>query len=211
MKKIIIISCLIILIFLGIIISLNLFTNNKLTDENIYEYSSNENVNNYSINQIITNSIDNTTINTTNTLYNTVNSYIPNEKLNNTQNTLSIDNSQISNDENKVTIKTVEDSITKSSIILSITDNNEIKYTWGKYYIIQEKIDNNWKNVPPIIDPIFNDLAYRLDENNNFLQRINWSKYYGELSSGTYRIVKPIYNTEINEYINFYSNEFIIE
>ena len=55
------------------------------------------------------------------------------------------------------------------------------------------------------------EMSLGLDENGTLLQRINWSKYYGELSSGIYRIVKPIYDLNIGEYINFCSNEFIIK
>ena len=55
----------------------------------------------------------------------------------------------------------------------------------------------------------FEEIAYKLDENNQLKQKINWERFYGKLEKGTYRIVKPQWSN--NEYIDLYSNEFEIK
>ena len=60
----------------------------------------------------------------------------------------------------------------------------------------------------PKTEMIFEELAYGLDKNGQFKQEINWTRFYGELEKGIYRIVKDTYD---KGYINFYSNEFEIK
>lgn len=161
--------------------------------------------------------IDNTIVNSikeNNLYFNIIEKYIP-ENINNNKN--KTDDNSLVNDHksnytpNNVTIEVCEDSITNYSINLLITDKNEDKYSWISYYIIQKKDNDNWNNLELIKEMRATEMSLGLDENGILLQKINWSKYYGELSSGIYRIVKPIYDLNIGEYINFYSNEFIIK
>ena len=161
--------------------------------------------------------IDNTIVNSikeNNLYFNIIEKYIP-ENINNNKN--KTDDNSLVNDHkpnytpNNVTIEVCEDSITNYSINLLIIDKNEDKYSWIPYYIIQKKDNDNWNNLELIKEMRAIEMSLGLDENGTLLQRINWSKYYGELSSGIYRIVKPIYDLNIGEYINFSSNEFIIK
>jgi len=50
---------------------------------------------------------------------------------------------------------------------------------------------------------------YNVDENNQIIFEIDRTPYYGELSSGTYRIVKMARDS--NAIIEFRSNGFIVE
>ena len=106
-----------------------------------------------------------------------------------------------------VTIEVLIDTITPSGAIIVITDKNEDPYGWGKSYKIEQKIDGEWKPLKPKMEMIFEEIAYVLDENGQFNQNIDWTRFYGELEKGTYRIAKDVYD---KEYINFYSNEFVL-
>jgi len=106
-----------------------------------------------------------------------------------------------------VTIEVLADTVSSKGVTLVITDNNEDSYGWGKSYKLQKKENEQWKELKPIAEMIFEEIAYVLDDNNQYTQKIDWKKFYGELEKGTYRIVKDCYD---NGYIYFYSNEFNI-
>ena len=114
----------------------------------------------------------------------------------------------INRDKEKVTIEVLMDTVTRNGATVVITDKNENPYGWGKSYKLQQKIADEWYNMAPQSEMIFEEIAYILDENGQFKQDIDWTRFYGELGNGTFRIVKDTYD---NGYIEFYSNEFVIE
>lgn len=108
-----------------------------------------------------------------------------------------------------VTIEVLKDTITKETVEILITDNNEDQYGWGVEFKVQEKINGKWVDLKYISNDVsWIEIAYVLNENNQITQKLNIEKYYGKLSKGTYRIVKPVYD---NGYIDLYSNEFEIK
>lgn len=119
---------------------------------------------------------------------------------------------KIENEENRnienVKLEIVDGSVTKTGASIIIKDTNENPYSWHEEYKIQVKEDGSWKDVEPIEEASFRDMAYVLDENGEFEQKIDWSKIYGELPNGTYRIIKPVYN--ILQDIYFDTPEFEI-
>lgn len=108
-----------------------------------------------------------------------------------------------------VTLEVDKDTLSKVGVTLIITDNNETSYGWGKDYEVQKKENNNWIDLEPSEPMMVQDIAYVLDENNQCKQKIDWSRYYGKLENGTYRIKKKVYDN--NKYIDLYSNEFDIK
>ena len=110
-------------------------------------------------------------------------------------------------DKEKVTIEVLADTVTQNGLTIVITDKNEDPYGWGKSYKIQRKLGDEWKELIPITEMYFEEIAYVLDENGQYKQNINWSKYYGKLEKGIYRVVKDTYD---KGYAHFYSNEFEI-
>ncbi len=112
-------------------------------------------------------------------------------------------------DAKNVTIEVLEDTITKESVEILITDNNEYQYGWGVEFRVQEKVNGEWVDLKYMSDNIsWIEIAYVLNENNQITQKLNIKEYYGRLSKGIYRIVKPVYD---NGYIDLYSNEFEIK
>lgn len=111
-------------------------------------------------------------------------------------------------DSSKVTIEVLLDTVTSTSATIVVTDKNEDSYGWGKSYKLQQKIDGEWKDLKSRTEMVFEEIAYALDKSGQFKQNIDWTKFYGELEKGIYRIVKDTYN---KGYIYFYSNEFEVK
>lgn len=106
-----------------------------------------------------------------------------------------------------VKMEVIKDSINEEGLTIIITDNNEFPFGWSDVYKIEKKIDNNWKEVE-FEKSIICDIDNIRNEKNQIDFKLDWSKYYEQLSSGTYRIVKNVYDGE--KYEDVYSNEFEI-
>ena len=138
-------------------------------------------------------------------------SYIPNgvNVADENQTGISANTSELNRSKENVTIEVLQDKITKEEVEILITDNNENHYGWGVEFKVQEKNNEEWKDLDYISDDLsWIDIAYNLNENNQLTQKLDIEKYYGKLSNGIYRIVKPVYD---NGYIDIYSNEFEIK
>ena len=142
---------------------------------------------------------------------NTTTSYIPDGVNVDDGNDTGIPNDTLEFNRNKenVTIEVLQDTITKEKVEILITDNNEDHYGWGVEFKIQQKVNEEWKDLKYVSDNLsWIDIAYELNEDNQLTQKLDVEKYYGKLSNGIYRIVKPVYD---NGYIDIYSNEFEIK
>lgn len=99
-----------------------------------------------------------------------------------------------------------KDSITKRGAIIVIEDKNEKKVSWGMNFAIQKAgEDNKWVDMITKEVVTWLDMAQHPNENGITQMQLDWSKVYGELSPGTYRIVK------YNGLSTLYSEPFIIE
>ena len=128
---------------------------------------------------------------------------------NQTGNDISTNIEKINHNTEKVTIEIEDTTITPESVSIIITDNNENHYGWGTPFKIQEKIQNEWRDLDYVSNDLgWVDITYNLDQNNQIKEKLNIEKYYGKLNSGIYRVVKTVYD---NENIDIYSNEFKIE
>lgn len=108
-----------------------------------------------------------------------------------------------------VKIKVIEDTISRDSASILITDNNDDKYGWGVEFHIEKKVNDSWEQMNFIRDDLaWIEIAYNLDENNQLIQKVQYGDYYGSLENGTYRIEKRVYD---NGYVSLYSNEFEIK
>lgn len=107
-----------------------------------------------------------------------------------------------------VVMKVKDDSVSKSGATIIITDKNEVKYVYEEYYKLEKEIDNVWYELKPNdMYYNFNDMGYVVNDDNTLEMNIDWSKTYGNLSSGKYRILKRVYDN--GEY-NYFSAEFKI-
>ena len=112
-------------------------------------------------------------------------------------------------DSKNVTIEVLKDTISNKSVTIRITDNNEDTYGWGVEFRVQEKVNEEWKDLEYLSNNLsWIEIAYELGEDKQLDLKLDIEEYYGELPSGTYRIVKPVYD---KGYIDLYSNEFEIK
>ena len=87
-------------------------------------------------------------------------------------------------------------SLTKSGATIVIETNNDYDVVFGEAFYI-EKLDtktNTYKKVKelPNKDCVFNDIGYTLEKGKPRELEQNWSYCLGDLSKGSYRIVKDI-------------------
>ena len=120
-----------------------------------------------------------------------------------------VSSGELNRNPDNVTIEVDESTVSAASVSITITDNNENHYGWGVEFRVQQKIDDKWEDLQYISDDLtWIEIAYELNEDNQLTQKLDIEKYYGKLSNGIYRIVKPVYD---NGYIDIYSNEFEIK
>ena len=124
-----------------------------------------------------------------------------------------IDNGQndtkLNRNTNNVTIEVDNTTISPESVTIIITDNNNEHYAWGIEFRVQKKVNEEWEDLEYVSDDLsWIDIAYEVNEDNQLTLKLDIEKYYGKLSNGIYRIVKPVYD---NGYIDIYSNEFEIK
>ena len=124
-----------------------------------------------------------------------------------------IDNGQndteLNRNTNNVTIEVDNTTISPESVTIIITDNNTEHFAWGIEFRVQKKVNEQWEDLEYVSDDLsWIDIAYEINEDNQLTLKLDIEKYYGKLSNGIYRIVKPVYD---NGYIDIYSNEFEIK
>ena len=104
----------------------------------------------------------------------------------------------------KITIK--EDSITKTSANIIIEDKNENPVSWGMDFAIQKSGDNDkWVDIITKERITWIEIIMKPNENGITEMQLDWSKIYGELNQGTYRVVK------YNGLSTLYSEPFTIK
>lgn len=103
----------------------------------------------------------------------------------------------VNRDKSKVTITVNQDSLTSDTAVITITDENENKYSWSPLYKIQQKVDGKWEDMK-LLNPenmMLPDIAYD-NESGVMTQSLVWGNKYGSLKEGEYRIVKESDGTE---------------
>lgn len=89
--------------------------------------------------------------------------------------------------------------ISLTGATITIKDTNEKPYTYGEWYKLEKEVNGKWYEVKTIVDDYgFNLIAYLPDKNNEINFEIDWEWLYGELSLGSYRILKKAGNQYIS-------------
>ncbi len=106
---------------------------------------------------------------------------------------------------------TVEDgTVTPTGLTLFIRDTNDEPYTYGQWYELQKKTDDQWTALPVVVegDYGFTDEGLLPDKDGILKLDVDWEWLYGKLEPGEYRIVKSVYiHPDENKY---FSAEFKI-
>jgi hypothetical protein len=86
---------------------------------------------------------------------------------------------------NDVTVELKEETISNTEATIIITDRSSGKYSWGADYFLQVKEENKWKDLKSISynnpEDVIIAFEYKLDENNQLIQELNWNIRYGKL------------------------------
>ena len=93
----------------------------------------------------------------------------------------------------KVSMTIKEGTLTSATIVIKNTSNKEL--TSGEWFRIDKLEENGeWKKVKSINNNYaFNAIAWVINPRGEFEDKVDWSKLYGELKKGHYRIVKEVY------------------
>ena len=100
-----------------------------------------------------------------------------------------------------VSLEIKEETLTNTGATVIITDTHNPHYTQGTFYRIDKLEYGDWKELSPITDDYaFTDIAMVVGEDNTLEENVDWSKLYGELDTGRYRIVKRVYDNNVYKY-----------
>ena len=93
----------------------------------------------------------------------------------------------------KVSMIIKEGTPTSATIVIKNTSYKEL--TSGEWFRIDRLEDSGeWKQVKSINDKyVFNAIAWIIKPRGEFEDKVDWSKLYGNLKKGHYRIVKEVY------------------
>lgn len=97
----------------------------------------------------------------------------------------------------KVSMDIKERTLTKTGVTIIITDDNEKPYEYSQWFMIEKKQKDEWIPLKPIDkNHIDYNLALIYRENKNLEYEIDWTKLYGKLKKGNYRLIKRVYDNE---------------
>ena len=136
-------------------------------------------------------------------------SIINNEQLKN-ENYKDTEEKNIQDRYSQISLSIKDNTLTNTRATIIISDISEQENTYGEWFRIDKKTNGFWEELKPIDDNyVFKDIAFKIGENHQLEMNMDWSKLYGELETGEYRLVKEIYD---NDNGNIYlAVEFTIE
>lgn len=110
----------------------------------------------------------------------------------------------------KVKMYIKEGTLTPSSATIIIIDDNDNPYVYSKWFRIDKKINEQWKEVNTSNnDYNFVAVAYNVDKTGKLEEVVDWAGLYGGLEKGEYRLVKNVYGNDGNEI--YFSTDFLID
>lgn len=117
---------------------------------------------------------------------------------------------------NKIALSLKDNTLTSKGATFVMTNNSNIDtYEYGNPYYLEIKKNDEWEKLETINQFAFTMETYGLKPNKTKEFKINWEYGYGELKSGTYRLVKDAFRSgdepiDESEKIYLYA-EFTIE
>lgn len=100
--------------------------------------------------------------------------------------------------------------LTNKSATVIITDTSDKENIYGEFYKIEKLENDNWVELKANQEMFFNDIGYVVNDEKKLELDINWEMFYGQLTSGRYRIVKS--TSEVGEgIVHYITVEFTIE
>lgn len=115
------------------------------------------------------------------------------------------------NNFNGVSMKVIEASGTSAK--LEILNTTDLVVMFGEDYNLQVLQNGKWSSIPYLIDNWgFNSIGYEALKDKPYTWEVDWTVFHGELSPGTYRIVKSVMDFRASgDYTNYHlASEFTI-
>lgn len=84
------------------------------------------------------------------------------------------------------------DTLSTTGAVINYTNQTEHELTYGEAYILEEKVDGDWYQVPYLDEDgvAFIEIAYILPPESASEWTADWEEIYGPLEPGDYRLVK---------------------
>ncbi|MBN2878047.1 MAG: hypothetical protein JXN65_00250 [Clostridia bacterium] len=106
----------------------------------------------------------------------------------------------IQNSNNNIVMTILENTLTTNGANLSIRNEGNQDISFGSQYFIQVLIDDSWYDIIiPQVDWTMELITLEPGQEQTF--ELNWSSVYGNLSTGTYRIVKEYRAESVSSYV----------
>lgn len=106
---------------------------------------------------------------------------------------------RIQNEDENITLQIDENSITTQGARITLQNSSSAAVSFGKEYFIQLLKDNAWYDIEAVADWTLE--LIEIQPNQKYEENLDWSSYYGELPSGTYRIVKKYDKSDVSSYV----------
>ena len=93
-----------------------------------------------------------------------------------------------------ISMEVKEESISPQRLTLIFENKSNNEAIYGDYFLLEEKIDGQWYQVPVTFDGNygFNDIGYGLGNGEIKDHELDWEWLYGSLDQGQYRIIKDL-------------------
>lgn len=100
--------------------------------------------------------------------------------------------SETERDMSKVKMAIKDEEVTSEGIEIIIEDKNETPYVYDSWLEIEKLENNEWKKLQYRDDYVSDDIGYMIYElkDGKLEEKINWSKEYGILDRGKYKLIK---------------------
>lgn len=101
---------------------------------------------------------------------------------------------KIVNNFHGVTMTVKKGTASASKLTVVLENNSGSQCTYGEYYKLEKRINDQWYQVPVTFDGDygFNSIGYNLFSGDAQEWTVDWNWLYGNLGEGEYRIVKDI-------------------
>ena len=112
----------------------------------------------------------------------------------------------LENDTKELILNVKSNTLTNKGATFILKNNSDDEYSYDDPYIIEKLENGNWKELDTLTgNPLsWNDMLYNLKPHEEREIKIDWSLGYGELTSGTYRIVKNRFRKKNSPYSKLY-------
>ena len=85
-----------------------------------------------------------------------------------------------------------QETVTESGGSFVIYNNSNKEIIYGQLYKLKRKEGDKWKEVSPIAEISYEDIAYIVEPSSEHEIQVQWSEAYGELPEGIYLLEKEI-------------------